>query len=190
VSSLFALGADNINEKDRLGNTALTIAMRHGRFMTAEELLQYGARDGLAEALKKVKDRNWVSWLTPYLPRPKDDEFLAACAKGDVEQAKKLVRSEQASPLARDPLTGKTALHTAAEQNRIDVINMLVDLGLKPRHLTQYDQEGRTPLVLAAAGDGRAVRVLMTMVRGSSTPMQELEKARSILPSKIPILIP
>jgi ankyrin repeat protein len=161
VSSLFALGADNINEKDRLGNTALTIAMRHGRFMTAEELLQYGARDGLAEALKKVKDRNWVSWLTPYLPRPKDDEFLAACAKGDVEQAKKLVRSEQASPLARDPLTGKTALHTAAEQNRIDVINMLVDLGLKPRHLTQYDQEGRTPLVLAAAGDGRAVRVLI-----------------------------
>jgi ankyrin repeat protein len=68
-----------------------------------------------------------------------------AAAKGDLRKLKTLMR-EGADPNERDPFSGYTALHWAADGGHVDCVKFLLNKGCR---IDDQTEEGDTPLHVA-----------------------------------------
>ncbi|XP_053464007.1 protein phosphatase 1 regulatory subunit 12C isoform X3 [Nycticebus coucang] len=120
-----------------------------------EQLRQWGARAGAEPGPEERRART--------VRFERAAEFLAACAGGDLDEARLMLRAADPSPGAElDPAAppparavldstnadGISALHQACIDENLDVVRFLVEQGAT---VNQADNEGWTPLHVAAS---------------------------------------
>ncbi len=93
------------------GDTAMTIARRHGRALIVAELRRHGARDE-----------------SPYALLSRGEALLKAIELGDSDKAIELIDAAT-DPNYRNHLTGVTPLLSAAFHGRLAIVESLVDHG-------------------------------------------------------------
>lgn len=110
VRSLLGKGAEPNFARAR-GETAYTLARRHGQQTAAEELLARGARDE-----------------TPYADLGAEQALLKAIRLGDTDKVERLL-AHTVDAAYRDPLTGVTPLASAAWLGRTELMERLIERG-------------------------------------------------------------
>jgi ankyrin repeat protein/catechol 2,3-dioxygenase-like lactoylglutathione lyase family enzyme len=133
------------------------------------ELRRGDPRAKLADALLAVaRDYGFSSWraLKAELDRRREAHaalFFAACEKGDVETARRLIAKEPSLVRAADPSRDHgrwTGLHTAAQRDRVELLRALLELGADPN--AREEGDNTPPLHWAAAGGNtECVRALL-----------------------------
>ncbi|MBK9130781.1 MAG: ankyrin repeat domain-containing protein [Gammaproteobacteria bacterium] len=93
------------------GETAYTLAVRNGKTAAAEELLRAGARDE-----------------TPYVDLSPEQALLRAVKLGDADKLARLLE-QSVDPDYRDPITGITALASAAYRGENAMLELLIQHG-------------------------------------------------------------
>ena len=138
VKSLLAQGA-NANIADRNGWTPLMRAAELGHAEVARALLDNGA---------KLNMKQRTGWTA----------LLLACRSGHADVVKMLLDSKAGID---QKIKGKSAFHFAAESGCAGCLGAL--LLRKKDQINQKDNDGQTPLLLAArAGKPEAVKILLT----------------------------
>jgi ankyrin repeat protein len=126
---LLAHGADP-KVRNAAGITPYQVAMRHGNTAAANALAERGAA----------------------VPLTAEDEFVAACRRGDEEAARQLLNQDPSlrRVLAAESHDGGTLLHWAAWTGQVAAVRMLIALGAD---VNLRDREhGSSPLGWAGHG--------------------------------------
>ncbi|XP_037675996.1 protein phosphatase 1 regulatory subunit 12C isoform X2 [Choloepus didactylus] len=140
-----------MSDEDGLG-AGLGAAAAAARERRREQLRQWGARGGAEPGPGERRART--------VRFERAAEFLAACAGGDLDEARLMLRADpgpESGPAAPPPARavldstnadGISALHQACIDENLEVVGFLVEQGAT---VNQADNEGWTPLHVAAS---------------------------------------
>jgi ankyrin repeat protein len=132
-------GGANVNERDKLGFTAMLRALQNKQEEVADVLLSQQNIDLNAQG------SNGVTVLMSYVARDREDivqNLLARKADVNLQDA-----------------DGDTALHLAAQRGHVKILNMLLDRGANPN---AQNKLGGTPLMWTGVyGHEEAARLLL-----------------------------
>lgn len=123
VEFLIEKGA-HINRSDRWGGSPLDDAHRHVQYLVARYLRDHGATTGSAD---------------------QTNNLITACASGDIDEVKMLLRNKEGSKLAiqKGDYDKRTPLHLACGEGHIKIVELLLNAGAD---INAKDRWGGTPL--------------------------------------------
>ena len=184
---LLAHGADPNVLSSKQRETALHVAARKGQSIgtiqllldhgaelnarrsdgsTAWALARRGGHDAIAELLQNAGAE--TRSLSPF------ETLLAACGRGDAEEARRLTSPELVSQLADED---RLMLVEAAQKGRTSTVAACLAAGFP---VNTIDSQGATALHLAAI-DGRAKIVRMLLAAGADTTIRDKEHSSTPL---------
>jgi len=132
VTKLLISARANVNAEDKRGRAPLTDALLEGHEEVVTVLKQAGAKQGRS--------------LAQFCNCHPHDHLCKAVADGDERELKKLV--EQENPVDSADPHGRVALHVAAAEGQLSMLQYLID---KKADVNVEDEDGLTPLWLAVS---------------------------------------
>jgi ankyrin repeat protein len=176
--SLLVEGGAGIDATDATGLTPLQYARRQGRTNAVDELLGLGARvDGLYDAVNAgdlIRVRALIAEGAPVDRLELSGTALhLATAKGYVAIAAALIDAGANLEAEGDPV-GSHPLHIAAIAGQPVVAALLLDRGAD---IDSRNQEGRTPLMVAAAFKRDSVALTLVAAHADLNAVDAVEKA-------------
>ncbi|KAF4517989.1 hypothetical protein B566_EDAN008824 [Ephemera danica] len=131
----------SVKERDRFGKTALHMAVNGNYVDTLEKLLQ--------KDCSSINQKNAFG----------ETAFLYACACGSTDAVELLIKYN--CSMNDQDMNGNTALHVAAKENRVQIINQIL-LKCHPSFVNQKNSAGNTAMYFACLhGANDAVELLI-----------------------------
>ena len=166
IRSLVQMGAD-VNATDEKGRIPLHLAAKIGRYSIVEYLVEHGSDVHKKDDLHKTPlvyaiEKNRIKVIV-YLSKvvnkteekEEEDEFFLAVKKGDLGTLSYNLTRRDINSVNKD---GKTVLHIASEEGKLEIVKFLLDMGAD-RTILDYD--GRNALSYAKlTGNKELIRLL------------------------------
>ena len=174
---------EDLQRKDKNGNTALDVAASKGEFETFKELLAWEKAHAsadqpwrpqpktlvLAIGSKISSGRKWTKfelitfllrngWTAEVADRSPDIPLHAAIKSGDADVVDLLLREKPRIDSINHEK--KTALHVAVQKDLVEAIDTLLDNGANPNLV---DRDSLSPLHIASQKSPKLVRTLLGM---------------------------
>jgi len=159
-TELIAQFIDAVVEDHPRAKTLLTThpELLNARWTWDATVLHFCVVEGFIEGVKFLAQHGAdVNSVNKYGDAP----LVNAATLGHTEIADILLR-HGADPNARDPITGNTALHCAAEHGNDTLVALLLTAGADPRYRTGLDETVFDVLPLAGPERERVIAVLAT----------------------------
>jgi len=166
IRSLVQMGAD-VNATDDKGRIPLHLAAKIGRYSIVEYLVEHGSdvhkkddlhKTPLVYAIEKnrIKVIVYLSKVVNKTERKEDEDALFLSVRaGDLNTLSYNLTRRDINSVNKD---GKTVLHIASEEGKLEIVNFLLDMGAD-RTILDYD--GRNALSYAKlTGNKELIKVL------------------------------
>ncbi len=157
----------DVNALDTHGKTPLHYAASIGRFSIVKKLVENGAnphikdqshKTPLVYAIEKnrIKVIIYLSQVANQTALQEDDPFFTAAKEGDIDLLSYHLARRDINSVNQD---GKTALHIASEEGKLEIVSFLLNLGASKDLL---DHDGRTALNYAKLSGNKALIELLS----------------------------